>query len=119
MQTLAKACTRCGLDKPLGDYHSNATASDGRQSWCKDCTRLHHKAVRYDLTHDEVRRREAGVCDACGSEFASTRDCHIDHDHETEATRGTLCGGCNKALGMVGDDPDRLLALVAYLMTWE
>lgn len=80
---------------------------------------MHHKAVRYDLSHDEVRAMEAGVCDACGAGFTSTRDAHVDHDHESGAVRGSLCGGCNKALGMLKDDPDRIVALLAYALSWE
>jgi Recombination endonuclease VII len=120
MQSVAiKACTKCGEDKSLSEYHAHKDTRDGKQSWCKECQRIHHKAVRYGLTYDEVRRREAGTCDACGSAFTSTRDCHFDHDHVTGVTRGTLCQGCNIALGAAGDSADRLMALAVYSLSWQ
>ena len=66
---------------------------------------------------------EAG-CVVCGS---VERLC-LDHDHNYEGTgdhagrhvcddcfRGILCGGCNKALGFVYDNPDTLMKLSYYL----
>ena len=42
MDTRTKACTKCGRDKPLSAFHRKASARDGRQHWCKDCTAVHH-----------------------------------------------------------------------------
>lgn len=39
-----------------------------------------------------------------------------DHDHSTGHFRGWLCGACNKALGMVGDDPRILKRLSRWLV---
>lgn len=32
-----KACTVCGEDKPLSDFHLNERGCGGRNSKCKDC----------------------------------------------------------------------------------
>jgi hypothetical protein len=40
---------------------------------------------------------------------------HFDHDHETGAFRGWICGKCNTALGLADDDPEILLKLIEYL----
>jgi len=40
---------------------------------------------------------------------------HLDHDHVTGRIRGMLCGPCNKALGLLGDDPVNLRAALDYL----
>lgn len=40
---------------------------------------------------------------------------HLDHDHETGATRGFLCLDCNQGLGKLRDSPDLLLRALVYL----
>ncbi len=50
-------------------------------------------------------------CEVCGS----TNRLVVDHNHETGATRGTLCGKCNTALGMANDSVERLAKLILYL----
>ena len=32
----------------------------------------------------------------------------IDHDHNTGQIRGLLCGGCNKGIGLLKEDPEIL-----------
>lgn len=39
---------------------------------------------------------------------------HLDHCHESGRVRGFLCGPCNRALGMLKDDPMRILMLAEY-----
>lgn len=55
-----------------------------------------------------------GVCRATSADSVN-RHLHVDHDHETGAIRGLLCSHCNRALGNVRDDPQRLRALADYL----
>lgn len=40
---------------------------------------------------------------------------HIDHDHKSGRVRGILCGGCNTALGKLGDDIAGLGAALHYV----
>lgn len=32
-----KVCSKCGVWKPLEEYHKNRTKQDGRRSRCKEC----------------------------------------------------------------------------------
>ena len=47
----------------------------------------------------------------CGA----TRNLRTDHNHKTGQIRGTLCNGCNTALGHFGDDLAGVQRTVAYL----
>ena len=35
-------------------------------------------------------------CDLCGKEFLTSRDRHLDHDHETGEIRNIVCNKCNQ-----------------------
>jgi DNA repair exonuclease SbcCD ATPase subunit len=75
---------------------------------------------RYKITVEEFDRMLAdqnGCCAVCGDAFTSTKHCHIDHDHSTQAIRGILCRDCNHALGNVRDSVERLQKLIAYLVS--
>jgi hypothetical protein len=60
---------------------------------------------------DALLAEQGGGCAICGQ----TKKLHVDHDHKTQEVRGILCGGCNRALGCMDDDPERMLAAVRYL----
>jgi len=38
----------------------------------------------------------------------------LDHCHHTGAPRAMLCNGCNSSLGMLKEDPMRIMALARY-----
>ncbi len=86
---------------------------------------IRKRAYQYGLTPDELQHHlSQRVCFACG---ATNVDLAVDHDHSCCASkrrscghcvRGMLCRGCNLALGAVGDDPDQLRGLLAYLERW-
>ena len=44
---------------------------------------------------------------------------HIDHDHETNKTRGVLCDLCNKGLGQFKDSVDILEKATNYLKKYK
>lgn len=63
------------------------------------------------LEYELMVERAGGACEACGARG----ELHVDHCHTTRRGRGMLCPPCNKALGLVRDDPARLRALADYL----
>ena len=65
---------------------------------------------------------QGGGCKICGriedsvDNFSGdARRLAVDHCHETGAVRGLLCSRCNTALGLMGDNPDRLRQAAFYL----
>lgn len=61
---------------------------------------------------DQMRRDQGNKCALCRRDLPSgderlkphTNAEHIDHCHDTGRLRGILCGGCNTALGKLGDN---------------
>jgi hypothetical protein len=56
---------------------------------------------------------QGGVCAICGQ--AEKRGLHIDHDHSSGLVRGLLCGRCNKAIGLLDENPARFESAKSYL----
>jgi hypothetical protein len=84
-------------------------------------------ASRHGLTLEEYLQMledQDFACGACGKPLGESTDVCIDHDHRhcpggvgcQECVRGVLCNACNRALGQVQDDLDRLIGLYDYLM---
>jgi hypothetical protein len=113
-----KRCPGCGEIKPHWEWHRNARTYDGLASRCKPCrsaeSRQSHLRRTFGLTVDEwhaLIESQDGRCAIC----RDGQPKHVDHDHQTGAVRGVLCGRCNMGLGQFGDDPRRLLAAAFYL----
>lgn len=43
----------------------------------------------------------------------------VDHDHVTGKVRALLCGNCNTALGLLGDDVARIHRAAEYVSLWK
>ena len=71
------------------------------------------------MTEYQAERNDLGSelndqCEICGLVFPDRRAAQRDHDHDTKEFRGTLCRGCNMALGRFSD-VDILERAVNYL----
>ena len=66
--------------------------------------------------YETMRSEQKGCCAICGKhESKCTKRLHIDHCHATGKVRGLLCGSCNTAIGLLGDDIERLKYAIRYL----
>ena len=55
-----------------------------------------------------------GACAICAKVYESAK-LHVDHDHDSGKVRALLCGSCNRAIGMLKDDPALCRAAADYL----
>lgn len=81
-----------------------------------------HLRRSYGITLFEYNRmltEQGGGCGICGARESRSKGqgvrLHVDHDHETGTARGLLCDTCNRGIGQLGDDLERVLAAVRYL----
>jgi hypothetical protein len=100
------------------------TLLDGRQLYCSaKCARFVKSLWnlgRYGISREQYRDawyRQGGLCAVCNQPERSTRNelLSVDHDHATGAFRGLLCSHCNRAIGLLGDDPEIIRAAAAYV----
>ena len=85
-----KRCTKCGVEKPLDEFHRHA--SRGRQSWCKTCRRAYDHDYHLSVRELRLKQKRAwknarvawarslkeGPCADCGGTFHPAA-MHWDH----------------------------------------
>jgi Autographiviridae endonuclease VII len=96
--------------------------SKGRKATDTDVD--YYMRSRYGIGLSDYNRllvEQDGKCAACGTTDVRNGKTRfdIDHDHETGAVRGLLCGHCNRALGMLNDSADRVTALLSYILSFQ
>ena len=69
---------------------------------------------KYGLTprsYEALFLSQDGVCAICGK----PKKLVVDHNHETGAVRGLLCGHCNTGIGRFADNAGLLERAIDYL----
>jgi hypothetical protein len=117
------------IDRPCRYCGASFSSTDGRQYYCSDdCSRtaksLREAYRRYGMTMEQYRAmwlHQGGVCAICGMPERTDRNrlLTIDHDHTTGAVRALLCSQCNRALGLLGDDPKVIDAAAEYVRRYR
>lgn len=118
-----KRCRCCDRRLPIDSFHKSQKGLLRRKSICKDCTSQRDRRgdrlkSKYDLSLNDFERmlsEQDGKCAICRSSKHHGVNFVVDHDHITGRVRALLCNKCNPALGLMGDDPNRLLAAAEYL----
>jgi hypothetical protein len=127
-----KTCCFCKEEKPVSEFYKGGVYKGAQTygTYCKPCHGVTHsvtiaKRARLFTLYKGGRTDEPTECDACGAPPVSPRNgkhrsgktqgLAFDHDHETGEFRGWLCGGCNRALGLLEDDIEMILCLAMYL----
>lgn len=122
-----KTCSKCGKKRD-GSHPSYCRLCyrEYERAWAKaNPERVRAKTRRMDLkksygmtvsTFNAMLMAQGGACAICRTtEPGGMGNFHVDHCHATGKNRALLCARCNVALGMAGDDPDRLRAMADYL----
>ena len=79
-----------------------------------------HLRDSYGITPEEYQSRldaQGGSCAICGTTSPGGKwaRMHVDHDHATGRIRGLLCTNCNRGIGYLSDNPERLERAASYL----
>lgn len=64
---------------------------------------------------DAMYFEQDGACAICHVSEAT----HVDHNHTTGEVRELLCHSCNAAIGLLQEDPQRLITAALYLMEYN
>jgi Recombination endonuclease VII len=59
------------------------------------------------------------VCAVCHQPCKTGMRLAVDHCHQTNLVRGLLCRECNTSAGKLGEDPDRIERLAAYIRAFH
>ena len=130
-----KECSRA--ERRLWYQRNRAKAIAKAQQWREDNPERYQAWLKQNRTINKERRREtdrrghlrrkyglaievyeflcvaqSGRCAICSE---PAEKLHVDHEHETGLVRGLLCGKCNKAIGLLNDDPGLLRSAASYL----
>src|SRR6266487_667645 len=78
----------------------------------KNTNLFSHYKIDLEIFREMVKKRE-GKCDICGRYEGESLS--VDHNHDSGKIRGLLCNNCNRAIGLIGEDPNILSRAVNYL----
>lgn len=126
-----KVCRRCRQTKHVTLMSRDGHAADGFRTLCLECNRDDHRQTydsrarqdtalrsKYGMTveqYEALLHEQGGRCAICGADSGGLRAHAVDHCHATGQVRGLLCSPCNRGMGLLGDDPERLRAAADYL----
>lgn len=137
-----KTCTKCGIEKPLSEYHRRRNRPIQLVSKCKECVNAYsrfHIAKRrkdpdwkewrptpelnrkyqlkfqYGITpaiYDQMLIEQEYTCAGCKKDVEKPV---IDHDKYTGKICGLLCTQCNNAAGLMDHNSTMILNLAEYI----
>ena len=96
---------------------------------CKECRRIDKSNSYHKHSHKRIKK----VYGLEKTEFEKLREIHlngcaickqpkvlaIDHNHDTNETRGLLCHNCNLALGLLKEDEELIWNMLEYVKKYS
>lgn len=109
-----------------------ACAAARMRKWAKDNSERHTKTRHewnlknlYGVSaewYQQKLKEQDGKCGICRKEQETRHGVNgtpfrlaVDHCHTTGRVRGLLCNDCNRAIGLLKDDPQLLVRAIEYL----
>jgi len=104
-----------------------ATNKERRDLWRRNNSELvadvgytAHLRRKFGLSrevYESMYTTQERKCAICGSDDTgqNARRMSVDHNHVTRAVRGLLCGSCNRAIGLLKEDPAIIRNAALYL----
>jgi hypothetical protein len=105
----------------IQEYHRQYR-SDSANAKRRSATARRYTLSKYGLTEDsfsELLASQGGVCAICEGSDPVDANWNIDHCHDSGLVRGLLCGHCNRALGLLRDDPYIAIRAHEYLLDYQ
>lgn len=90
----SKICSKCNIDKDLGEFHKDNNRKDGHRSACKDCINNKKPSVLKDKCNDLLSKNHK-ICSKCNIEKDLSEFCKNGKYHRSE------CKSCYKAKAKV------------------
>ena len=126
--TQFKDCNKCNESLPFTNYGFNTSGKDPfdkngfrlRRGECETC----NKKIAVGKNEAKKLAKEIGIpykapdgttCEICGK----TEKIVFDHHHDKNIFRGWLCNGCNRSIGMLGENIDNIAKVLNYLNKTE
>ena len=91
MEQLTKICTKCGIEKPITDFHKAGLTATGKQRYRSTCKLCANKveAERYQQKRNFINNHK-DKCAKCGDTRQYVLDFHHRDETEKEFTIGKL-----------------------------
>jgi|14_taG_2_1085336.scaffolds.fasta_scaffold00652_13 hypothetical protein len=116
---LEKDCKSCGETfHPRTNRQVYCNTKCNKEGWQEQYLQRAYGISKED--YDKMYLSQNGLCAICDThgfrmnEKVKNGLC-VDHDHETGEVRGLLCHNCNRALGLLQDDPKLIEKSLQYL----
>jgi hypothetical protein len=122
-----KRCSGCDAWLDESSFHRDSQMRDGLAPVCRECESINGALRKFNITraqYDELLTEQGGTCAICFGQSRNGDRLSVDHDHNCcpergrscgSCIRGLLCSDCNRAIGMMRDDPERLRKAATYL----
>lgn len=132
--TETRVCKKCGEELPLTEQYftkNQSTNTGGDKYFRPECKKCNKKMVNgrkeaykaagqpetpnYGYDPETKKTKNGYPCGCCGKPNYS-KQVVFDHDHETLKFRGWICDGCNRSLGILGDNLEGLSNALSYVI---